>query len=294
MPLPREAEGRPGRPETREQAESRADTRAPSPPAEGRPRRAVTAPRSPCRAAGSRCRPSSSRRGRRGLLPARCCRYARRNEGATPPRSAPRSRLAQGRKRFRQPLARAQLERQERARVLLDEPQLSTTPRGRSRLPARRAAARSRRSSPASEHRGDQAVGPGRWPVRLAQILEQQDRRLRAVVAEEPRQERALDLGVDDVLGGEPLRCALVDRHLRECSRTIHEGDEESPGRRVAPAGHLLDRRTGVPASSAIRCSITSALRVAESGARRRCPRRSRARRPPAASSAPPRAARAQ
>ena len=82
-------------------------------------------------------------------------------------------RLEQGRQRLGQPLARAQLERQERARVLLDErPALaellaidvrrrhSVRRPGRSDLLQR------------SEDGGDRAVRPGRGPVRLAQILE--------------------------------------------------------------------------------------------------------------------------
>jgi hypothetical protein len=87
------------------------------------------------------------------------------------------------------------------------------------------------------------AVAPGRRPPRVGEILEDEERQAVALaVAVEVRQERAVDVRVDNVLEPEPARRQLVDGGLDEDAPSVVEHRAQAACLRVAAAGDALER----------------------------------------------------
>ncbi len=93
------------------------------------------------------------------------------------------------------------------------------------------------------EHRLDVAGPPRRWPVRLAQVLDDENRALAVVLPREhARQERLLDLRVDPVLATQEAGRRFVDSHFGEPAAAVGELDEPALHERVAAARRPRER----------------------------------------------------
>ena len=145
-----------------------------------------------------------------------------------------------------QPRSRAEPRREERLRIVRHElpsvqPLTDVFERGQSWRCTRR-----REDLEHGQHRVDLALAPGRRPVRVAQILEDEEG-LRAVVPpHELGEERRVECRVEPVLVAKPARRELVERELDEDGLTVGELHPPADGvRTVAAADDLAagDRR---------------------------------------------------